>query len=125
MNKEMVCVICPNSCLLTVSTENDKGQINVKNNGCPRGIEFAAREMTNPERILTSTVRMRNGALPLISVRSDRPVQKAELINLVKQLDNLIIDAPVSGGQVLVPSMGANKVNIIATREVGSKQGEI
>jgi CxxC motif-containing protein len=119
MNKDLVCFICPNSCLLHISRENDNAQIAVKNNGCPRGIAFAVKEMTNPERTLTSTVKVKNGALPLVSVRSDRPVQKAELKNLVKQLDRLIIDAPVSGGQLLVPAMGANRVNIIATREVG------
>jgi CxxC motif-containing protein len=119
----MVCSICPNSCLLTIISDNN--DIKVENNRCPRGVEFARKELTDPERILTSTVRIQNGILPLVSVRSDAPVKKAELKNLIKQLDVITVSAPIVSGQVLLSSVGKNQVNIIATRTIESKILEV
>jgi CxxC motif-containing protein len=116
MNTTMVCFICPKSCRLTVT--QDTNTIVVENNRCPRGILFARKEVTDPERILTSTIRVTNGVLPLVSVRSDAPVKKGELKNLMKQLDSVTVEAPVTSGQVVFPSVGENHVTIIATRGI-------
>ncbi|MDR0451100.1 MAG: DUF1667 domain-containing protein [Treponema sp.] len=112
----LVCLVCPNSCLLSV--EHEGGAAQVANNGCSRGAEFAVKELNDPERSLTSTVKVRNGEFPLVSVRSDRPVKKKELLGLIRHLDSLTVEAPVSGGQALVSGLGINKVTILATRTV-------
>jgi CxxC motif-containing protein len=112
----LVCLVCPNSCLLAV--ERDGDALQVANNGCSRGLEFALKELDDPERTLTSTVKVLNGEFPLVSVRSDAPVKKAELINLIRRLDALIIEAPINSGQALVSGLGVNKVTILATRTV-------
>jgi CxxC motif-containing protein len=112
----LVCLVCPNSCLLSV--ERDGGALRVANNSCSRGVEFAAKELNDPERTLTSTVKVLNGEFPLVSVRSDRPVKKAELISLIQYLDTLTAEAPISCGQTLVSGLGINKVTILATRPV-------
>jgi CxxC motif-containing protein len=119
MTKNMVCFICPNSCLLSV--REDEGTIQVENNRCPRGIEFAVKELRDPERTLTTTIRINNGTVSLASVRSAAPVKKTELKSLVKYFDGVTIDAPVLSGQVLFSAVGVNKVNIIATRSVEKK----
>jgi CxxC motif-containing protein len=119
MTRNMVCFICPNSCLLSVREDGDG--IRVENNRCPRGTEFAEKELRDPERTLTTTIRINNGTVPLASVRSAAPVKKKELKSLVKYFDGVTIDAPVSGGQVLFSAVGENGVNIIATRPVGKK----
>ena len=112
----MVCLVCPKSCLLTVTGNPEN--ILIKNNSCGRGLEFAKKELTDPERILTSTMRVHLGVLPLVSVRSDRLVKKGEIRDLIKQLDCIVVPAPVSSGQVLATALGENKVNIIATRSI-------
>jgi CxxC motif-containing protein len=119
MKKEIVCFICPNSCVMTIT--GDGTNLHIKNNRCPRGIEFARTELSDPERTLTSTVRVVNGVLPLVSVRSDRAVKKTELKELIRRLDAVTVNAPVQSGQVIAREIGGNKVNIIATRGVESK----
>jgi CxxC motif-containing protein len=116
----MVCFICPKSCLLSIQEVN--GEIRVENNRCRRGIEFAVKELRDPERILTSTIRVNHGILPLVSIRSETPVKKTELKDLVKYFDGIIVNAPVSSGQILFSGIGKNNVNIIATRSVEGKQ---
>jgi len=70
----MVCLVCPKSCLLSVTGNPEN--ISVGNNNCDRGLEFAKKELTDPERILTSSIRVYLGVLPLVSVRSDKLVKK-------------------------------------------------
>jgi CxxC motif-containing protein len=103
--------------------ERDGGAVRVANNGCSRGIEFAVKELSDPERTLTSTVKVLNGDLPLVSVRSDAPVKKAELVSLIHQLDTLTVEAPISSGQALVSGAGINNVTIIATMSVAKIPG--
>jgi CxxC motif-containing protein len=38
------------------------------------------------------------------------------LKNMVKQLDSITVEAPIVSGQILISSIGKNRVNIIATR---------
>jgi CxxC motif-containing protein len=116
MKKDIVCFICPNSCVLSIT--GDRSNPHIEDNRCSRGIDFALKELHDPERMLTSTVRVLNGALPLASVRSDNPVKKTELQEIISQLDAITINAPVTNGQILMASAGINKVNIIATRSV-------
>jgi len=94
------------------------GNIEVKKSGCKRGVRFAAKELTNPERILTSTVKVRGGELPLVSVKSGFPVPKYEMQKLIREMDALVIDAPVKAGAVLRSGVGANQVEIITTRTI-------
>ena len=51
--KELICIICPRGCHLTVDDE-----LNVSGNTCPRGAVYAKQELTHPTRTLTSTVRV-------------------------------------------------------------------
>jgi CxxC motif-containing protein len=114
--RELVCFVCPNSCRLVVIEKNN--ELKVYNNRCPLGIDFARREINDPERTLTSTIKIDGGELPLVSVRSNNPVKRYELRDLIKQLDSITISAPISIGQVVMRNMGIKKVNIIATRQI-------
>jgi CxxC motif-containing protein len=120
MTKNMVCFICPKSCLLSIQEIND--EIQVENNCCQRGMEFAVKELRDPERVLTSTIRVNNGVLSLVSIRSETPVKKTELKDLVRYFDGITVDAPVLSGEVLFSAIGKNSVNIIATRSVEERQ---
>lgn len=96
--EEMVCVMCPLGCRLTVTIE-DNGEIIVSGNKCPRGIEYGKQEVTEPLRILTSSVLVNNGELPLVSVKTNKPVPRRligeimEILKkqLLKHLSNLVI----------------------------------
>ncbi len=106
----MTCVLCPNGCTLTVEGERVSGC------RCSRGREFAVKELTDPERMLTTTVKVR-GRRELAAVRSDRPVKKAELPGLVRRLSVLEVEPPLRAGQILLDGVGENRVAILVTGE--------
>ena len=115
----MVCLVCPKSCTLLVKGTLET--IIIKNNSCNKGLGFVKKELSDPERILTSSMKVEYGVLPLVSVRSDRPVKKVELKALIKQIDEISVSAPVLSGDILASALGKNKVNIIATRTINKK----
>ena len=56
--RELTCIGCPLGCALTV-TMNGKEVVEVKGNTCKKGDIYARKEVTNPTRIVTTTVRVR------------------------------------------------------------------
>ena len=65
--KVMNCIMCPMGCEMTVTLESGKF-VSVTGNTCPRGAKYAETEVTDPRRMLTTTVRIRGGLLPLLPV---------------------------------------------------------
>lgn len=55
--KNLICIGCPMGCPLTVKMENGE-VVSVTGNTCKRGDIYARKEVTNPTRIVTSTVRI-------------------------------------------------------------------
>ena len=64
---ELICIVCPKGCHLKVDEENGFA---VTGNGCPRGEAYGYKELTNPTRVITSTVRVEGGALRRASVKT-------------------------------------------------------
>ncbi|MCI2056199.1 MAG: DUF1667 domain-containing protein [Oscillibacter sp.] len=119
MKQNLVCFLCPNSCELTV--EETESGLAVRGNRCPRGEAFAKQELLDPQRTLTSSVRIHGAEFPLLSVRSDRPVKKRELLPLMQQLRSVECTAPIKQGDIILSGVGETAVNIIATRTMAAK----
>jgi CxxC motif-containing protein len=118
VEKEMTCIVCPNGCKLEVTYENT---ITVKNALCPKGVEYARNELMNPVRNLTSTVKVLDGVLPIVSVRSNKPVPKGRLAEIVRILRGVEVKAPVEFHQVVFSDILGTGAYIITTREVLEK----
>ncbi|WP_448375788.1 DUF1667 domain-containing protein [Fervidobacterium sp.] len=114
--EEMVCIMCPLGCHLTVKEEN--GEIFVAGNKCPRGIEYGRQELTEPLRILTSSVLVERGDLPLVSVKTSKPVPRKLIMQIMEILKSTKIEAPVKVGDVIIKNILDTGADIIATRNV-------
>jgi len=115
IEKQMICIVCPNGCELEVTY---KDTITVKNALCSKGVEYARNELMNPVRNLTSTVKVVGGVLPLVSVRSNKPVPKDKLIEIVQLLKTIELKAPVQFHQIVYKDVLSTGADIIATRQV-------
>ncbi len=112
---ELLCIVCPNSCRLTAALNPD-GSVEVSGHGCKRGIGFAAAELTNPTRTLTTTVRTAFPSVPVLPVRTDGEIPKGELQAAMKIINSLIIREPIGcGDTILEDLMGCR---LIATSDV-------
>ena len=99
--KQLNCINCPMGCLLTVTLEDGK-VTNVTGNTCPRGETYAHQELTDPQRMLTSTVSIEGGELPLLPVVSKTTLPKGKILDCAMALRSVHVKAPVKTGDVIV-----------------------
>ncbi len=115
MKRELTCIVCPIGCPLSVEIENNR-VLNVSGNTCPRGKKYAEDECTNPQRVVTSTVKCSDGSM--VSVKTDRTISKDKMQECMKIINNKIADLPVTVGDVIIE--GAFGANIVATQNKGN-----
>jgi CxxC motif-containing protein len=114
---ELTCIICPNGCKLSIEHHDNK-VVRVENARCNKGRDYASEELTNPVRILTTTVRVTDGEFQLVSVRTDGTIPKSMLLEAVKSLQDFRVKAPVNMGDILIADFMQTGVNIIATGDI-------
>lgn len=115
------CIGCPIGCTLEV-TMHDLENIVVEGNLCAIGDRYGKKEIVSPVRMVTSTVLVEHGVDPLVSVKTDKEINKALMVDLAKALVDVKVEAPVHIGDVLVENILGSDVNMIATNEVLRKE---
>lgn len=111
---EMICVVCPKGCRLSV----DEKDLSVTGNECPRGETYGRKELRDPTRVLTSTVRIANAHHRRLPVKTDRDIPKALLLEVMRALDAVTAEAPVKCGDVLLSGVCGTQAKIVATRDM-------
>ncbi len=117
----MTCIICPMGCNMEVTIEDDgkhKNVINVADNGCKRGAEYAKKELMNPTRTLTTTIAVENGILAVVPIKTAGEVPKKMLMQCMEIVRRAKTKAPVSRGDILIHDILGTGVNIIACADV-------
>jgi len=104
-------------CYLTVD-HNGKTIKNVEGNRCQVGLDYAQKEIANPERTLTSTVKVKNGHLPLVSVRTNKPISKSKIFDVMKLLAKVEVEAPIKIGDEIIPNVFDTGVSVVATKNI-------
>ena len=112
------CIVCPTGCEIKVLQNKDQ-QITFEGYTCKRGLEYAQQEYYEPKRILTTTVRVENGFLPLVPVRTDKPILKDKLNDAMKLIAEKQVKAPIKMGQILIKNVLNTDANVIASRDLG------
>lgn len=118
----LTCIICPMGCSMEVEVEtNASGQkkvLSVKDNGCKRGEQYAAKELQNPTRTLTTTMKVEGGELPLVPVKTAGEVPKASLLQCMEVVRRASCKAPVKRGDVLIYDLLGTGVNVFACADI-------
>ena len=112
MKQQLVCIVCPKGCRITVEDGTVTGA------SCERGVAYAIKETTHPTRVITSTVCSEGASLPRLPVKTDSDIPKECLFEAMKLLDGLSVSAPVHAGDVIVSAICGTQANWIATRDM-------
>lgn len=116
-NESLVCIICPKACVMSIELEDNKVK-SISGNKCKRGIGYAEKEFTNPERELASTVLINNGVLPLLPVRASKALPKDSLLKVMEVINKIEVIAPIKVGDVVIENVLDLGVDIIASRSI-------
>ena len=115
--RKLTCIGCPMGCPLTV-VMNGEEVVSVTGNTCKRGDIYARKEVTNPTRIVTSTVRVSGGSIDMVSVKTKEDIPKGKIFEIVAALRQVTAHAPVKIGDVLLTNAAGTGVDIVATKNV-------
>jgi CxxC motif-containing protein len=117
MESEIICIICPIGCEVTV---HHKEGIITKIEGyeCKLGLDYTKEELFDPKRTLTTTMIVKDGKLPLVSVKTAGPVPKKVMFDIMNVISEYEVDAPINIGDILVENVHDLDINIIATKKV-------
>ncbi len=116
----LTCIGCPLGCQLSVEMDG-KEVVSVSGNTCKNGDKYAHKELTNPTRIVTSTVRVTGGTLAAVSVKTASDIPKDKIFPCMKALKEIEVSAPVTIGQVIVTDVAGTGVSIVTTKNVPQK----
>lgn len=81
--RNLTCINCPMGCSLTIEMEGDE-VVSVSGNTCKRGDTYGRKEVTNPTRIVTSTVRVEGGEADMVSVKTKQDIQKGRSLSALR-----------------------------------------
>lgn len=115
--REMTCICCPVGCQLTV-TRTAEGQVTVTGNTCKRGADYGEKELVNPTRIVTSTVRVADRLDAVLPVRTASDIPKGKMMECMEALAKVVVTLPVRVGDVVLENVADTGVNIVATRDM-------
>ena len=117
IEKEITCIVCPIGCKILVRAVENQFEL-LEGNKCKRGIDYARSEALDPRRMLTSSVLVKDGEWPLVSVKSSKPVQKQKIYSVLKAIKKVKVKAPVKSGQIIIKNVANTKIDIFATKSI-------
>ena len=115
--RNLTCIGCPLGCSLSVQIENEQ-VVSVSGNTCPRGDAYARKEVTNPTRIVTSTVRVAGANGGMVPCKTQEDIPKNMIFDVVNALKDVEVNPPVRIGDVLVENVAGTGVNVVATKNM-------
>ena len=113
MSKKFTCICCPRGCALEVDDN-----LNVTGNFCPRGKEYGVSEVTSPVRNISSIVRVNNIPNLMLSVKTNKPIPKDKIFDVMNEINKVSVNAPISLGQVIIKNVCGLGVDIVATKDI-------
>lgn len=120
--KDIICVRCPKGCRVNINYDDYNQEIiNISGYGCEKGIEYAQDEFKNPTRIVPTTVRVINGELPLVPVKTEKSIPKSLILSVMNEISDIEVEAPIKIGQIIKSNLMDTGVNLLATRNIRRK----
>ena len=114
MEKEMICIVCPVGCHISVNTETYE----IKGNACPRGAVYGKEELTAPKRVVTSTVKIKNAIDNRCPVKTEQAIPKELNFKLMEELKNIELTAPVKRGDIVIKNVFNTGVDVVVTKDM-------
>jgi CxxC motif-containing protein len=115
--KEITCIVCPIGCKILLETEGKQFRI-IDGDKCKRGVDYVRAEVLDPRRILTSSILVKSGEWPLVSVKTTEPIPKDKIFLVLNEIKHTMFKAPVKLGDIILKNVCDTGINVIATKNV-------
>lgn len=113
--RELICIRCPIGCSLSAETEVGR-VVSVSGNQCGRGEAYAKKELMNPTRTLTTTVKIRTKSGKVLPVKTKTEIPKDKIFECMNVLCDVEVDLPVQLGDTIVTNIADTDVDVVAIK---------
>ena len=114
MKTNVTCISCPLGCQMVV--EEKDGKYTVTGNTCKNGEKYGIEEVTNPKRVIPTTVVINGALMARLPVKTADAVPKGKIFDVMKEIDKIVVDAPVKMGDVIIKDVLGTGVDVVATK---------
>ncbi|CCQ92802.1 conserved hypothetical protein [[Clostridium] ultunense Esp] len=112
------CKVCPIGCeLIIFENKSTPSGYTVEGNSCGKGIEFGIKEITEPSRILTGRVLLRNGTIKHLPVKTTGVIPKDKVDEVMKIFNTVEVTGPIKRGDIVIKNILGLGVDVIAARK--------
>ena len=111
----ITCIVCPMGCRVEFSVGPDNNLENITGYECKKGKKYATSEFKNPLRVLTTTVLTEGAGNGVLPVRTDRPVPKNRLKELMKAIATIKVSPPIKVGHVIIRNILDTGADLVST----------
>lgn len=112
----ITCIVCPMGCpLQVIKLENG---YKVEGNTCKRGEKYGVEELTNPKRVITTTVKLNGSYLNLLPVKTEDSIPKGMMFEIMEELDKITVTSPINVGDIIVENILGTGVNVVSAKTV-------
>lgn len=116
MKKELVCIVCPMGCRMIIEKNDDEDSYKVIGNNCKRGEKYAVKELINPTRVVTSTVKINSIKSKRLSIKTNDGIPKELIFECMKKINDIEVNAPIKVGDILIHNIFSTGVDIVSTK---------
>lgn len=114
--RELTCINCPLGCAVVVTMDGGE-VVSVTGNTCKRGETYARMEVTNPTRMVTTSVPVDGSETErMVSVKTATAIPKGLIFSVMDALRDVRVKAPVAIGDVVLANVCDTGVDVVATR---------
>jgi CxxC motif-containing protein len=118
--REVTCIICPLGCKAKLILDEGK-VVSVTNIECPRGEAYAITEINAPVRDFFTTVKVAGARVPMLPVRATGPIPKDKLMACIREVSEIVVQAPIPLGTVIVKNLLNLGVDLVSTRSLDAR----
>lgn len=110
----VTCMVCPMGCQVKWDEMTER----FIGNRCQKGADFTLQEKKNPRRIVTTTVKVKDGHLPLVAVRTKVPVEQGKVQEVMGELRGVSVGRNVRAKETICTLwLGGEEIPVIATAD--------
>ena len=117
MRKTFTCILCPNGCEIGVETEGIR-IVAIEGATCDRGQEYVEQELKNPQRNVSTLVKVDKGDIQLVGVRLTNTIPRDRILDVMEEIKRIRLIAPVVAGQIVLENILGLNSDVIATNTV-------
>lgn len=112
------CKACPIGWeLIITKNESSSTGYTVEGNNCNSGREFGIKEVTEPSRILTGRVILKDGVLNRLPVKTTGIVPRDKIDECMKIINSTEVTAPIKKGDIIIKNILGLGIDVVAARK--------